>query len=111
METPLFCFVEGVESPAQPGSAQLKAVRLPAALARFLVQLQADGRSPHTVAQYQLHARRFASWLEAEQLPHDVAQLEPEHVTRVLASCTRWGQSRAGTATLPELEGGVSMTP
>jgi integrase/recombinase XerD len=62
------------------------AMRLAAALARFLVQLQADGRSPHTIAQYARHVRRFGSWLEAEHLPDDVAQLEPEHVARFLAS-------------------------
>jgi site-specific recombinase XerD len=57
-----------------------------AALARFLVQLQADGRSSHTVAQYARHVRRFASWLDTEHLPDDVAALEPEHVARFLAS-------------------------
>jgi site-specific recombinase XerC len=56
------------------------------ALARFLVQLEADGRSPHTIAQYARHLRRFAAWLQAEHLPDDVAQLEPEHVARFLAS-------------------------
>ena len=61
-------------------------MRLFAALAHFLVQLQADGRSPHTVAQYERHVRRFGAWLEAEHLPNDVAALEPEHVARFLAS-------------------------
>jgi site-specific recombinase XerD len=61
-------------------------MRLHDALARFLVQLQADGRSHHTIAQYARHVRRFASWLAAEQLPDDVAALEPEHVARLLAS-------------------------
>jgi site-specific recombinase XerD len=61
-------------------------MRLPAALARFEVQLCADGRSPHTVAQYARHARRFGAWLEAEHLPDDVAQLAPDHVARFLAS-------------------------
>ena len=31
-------------------------------LARYLVQLAADGRSSHTIAQYRRHARLFASW-------------------------------------------------
>jgi site-specific recombinase XerC len=61
-------------------------MRLPAALASFLVQLQADGRSPHTVAQYQRHIRRFAAWLDADGLPDDVASLEPEQVAGFLAS-------------------------
>jgi site-specific recombinase XerD len=65
---------------------RLQAMRLPAALARFETQLHADGRSPHTVAQYARHVRRFASWLQAEHLPDDVAALEPEHLARFLAS-------------------------
>jgi integrase/recombinase XerD len=61
-------------------------MRLASALSRFLVQLQADGRSPHTVAQYARHLRRFGAWLEAQHLRDDVAALEPEHVARFLAS-------------------------
>jgi site-specific recombinase XerC len=67
-------------------------MRLADALARFLIQLQADGRSPHTVAQYARHVRRFASWLEAAGLPDDVAALEPEHVARFLASAEALGR-------------------
>jgi integrase/recombinase XerD len=61
-------------------------MHLLAALARFQTQLRADGRSPHTVAQYARHVRRFASWLEVERLPDDIAALAPEHVARFLAS-------------------------
>jgi integrase/recombinase XerD len=61
-------------------------MRLAAALERFQVQLQADGRSPHTVAQYARHVGRFGAWLEAEHLPDDVAALEPGDVARFLAS-------------------------
>jgi site-specific recombinase XerD len=61
-------------------------MRIPDALARFLVQLQADGRSPHTVAQYERHVRRFGAWLEAEGLPDDAAGIDPEHIARFLAS-------------------------
>jgi site-specific recombinase XerD len=56
------------------------------ALSRFLIQLQADGRSPHTVAQYRRHVRRFGAWLDAEHLPDNVASIEPERVARFLAS-------------------------
>lgn len=59
---------------------------LAAARVRFLVQLRADGRSPHTALRYARHVRRFASWLDAECLPDDVAQLEPEGVARFLTS-------------------------
>lgn len=60
-------------------------MRLPAALARFQTHLQADGRSSHTIAQYERHVRRLVSWLEAEGLPDDVGALDPEHVARFLA--------------------------
>ncbi len=32
------------------------------ALSRFLIQLDADGRSPHTLAQYRRHLRTLARW-------------------------------------------------
>jgi len=66
--------------------AQFQAMRLAFALARFLVQLQADGRSPHTVGQYERHIRRFCEWAEAEGVLDDVATVEPEVVARFQAS-------------------------
>jgi hypothetical protein len=50
-------------------------MRLAAAFARFQTQLQADGRSPHTVAQYARHMRRFGAWLEAEGLPDHLVKV------------------------------------
>ncbi len=32
------------------------------ALDRYLLQLEADGRSPHTIAQYRRHVRALARW-------------------------------------------------
>ncbi len=32
------------------------------ALARFLLQLEADGRSRHTIGQYRRHVRLLAAW-------------------------------------------------
>ena len=32
------------------------------ALGRFVRQLEADGRSPHTIRQYQRHVRSLARW-------------------------------------------------
>ena len=32
------------------------------ALEKFLLQLEADGRSPHTVGQYRRHVRTLARW-------------------------------------------------
>jgi len=37
-------------------------LRIAEALEKFLVQLQADGRSPHTIGQYQRHIRLLARW-------------------------------------------------
>ena len=61
-------------------------MRLQFALARFLVQLRADGRSPHTLAQYARHVRRFAEWLDVEHLPDDVAAIEPDQVASFIAA-------------------------
>lgn len=46
------------------------------------------GRRPLVahIALYARHVRKFASWLEGEHLTDDVAQLEPEHVARFVAS-------------------------
>lgn len=68
----------------RPGASS--EMHLHAALASFLVQLQADGRSPHTVAQYERHVRRLEEWLAREGLPNDVGRIEPQHVARFLAS-------------------------
>jgi integrase/recombinase XerD len=92
VEDPDPCIRSAPGRPWRPSSSRdiqahlQAALRLPDALARFEVQLQADGRSPHTVARYQRHVRRFVSWFEADGLPDDVALLEPEHVARFLAS-------------------------
>ena len=38
-------------------------MRVHDALARFLLQLEADGRSPHTLGQYGRHVRLLITWL------------------------------------------------
>jgi integrase/recombinase XerD len=68
----------------RPGATST--MHLHAALASFLVQLRADGRSPHTVAQYERHVRRLGEWLAGQGLPNDVAQIAPEHLARFLAA-------------------------
>lgn len=40
-------------------------MRIGDALEMFLVQLQADGRSAHTIDQYERHVRAFAAWWDA----------------------------------------------
>ncbi len=57
-------------------------MRISDALAMFLVQLQADGRSSHTIKQVERHVRLLARW--AGDPP--VAELGHEHVARFLAS-------------------------
>jgi site-specific recombinase XerD len=45
------------------------------ALSRFLTQLEADGRSPHTIGQYRRHVRALGTWLppgrEIEAVGHE----------------------------------------
>jgi len=50
---------------------------LDAARERFLVQLKADGRSEHTIGQYQRHLLLLAGWAAREGLSADVAALDP----------------------------------
>ena len=45
------------------------------ALDLFVIQLEADGRSPHTVRQYQRHVRALARWAAQERVCCDVAKL------------------------------------
>ena len=56
------------------------------ALDRYLVQLEADGRSPHTIGQYRRHVRLLARWLDAEGLGSDLRDLDHEVLARFLAS-------------------------
>ncbi len=46
------------------------------ALARFLVQLSADGRSPHTIGQYSRHIRLFARWAAGVGHSGDVGEID-----------------------------------
>jgi site-specific recombinase XerC len=57
-------------------------MRVSDALRVYLVQLEADGRSMHTIKQAQRHVRLFASW--ASDLP--IADVGHELVARFLAS-------------------------
>jgi integrase/recombinase XerD len=72
------------------------------ALSLFLVQLEADGRSPHTIGQYRRHVRALARWLAAERLPLDVAAVTHEDVARFVASptvrCRQDGTPKTGTS-------------
>ena len=58
------------------------------ALRKFVVQLQADGRSPHTVGQYKRHIRLLADWLTTEGRSRDVLDVDHEDLACFLASPT-----------------------
>ncbi|MFO1076671.1 MAG: tyrosine-type recombinase/integrase [Planctomycetota bacterium] len=59
---------------------------LQAALQAFLLQLQADGRSPHTIGQYRRHGLALATWLAATGAGTSVADLAPDLVARFFAA-------------------------
>lgn len=60
-------------------------MRLAAALARFVVQLRADGRSSHAVAQYERHVAAFAPRAGTHRLV-DVRAIQSEQVAACLGS-------------------------
>lgn len=59
---------------------------LDSALNSFLTQLVADGRSPHTVAQYERHLRAFGYWLGREAACATLGDLEHETIARYMSS-------------------------
>src|SRR5688572_19527049 len=61
-------------------------MRLPDALERFVVQLQADGRSANTVAQYRRHVDQLARWLADQDVSDELATLSHETLARFLVS-------------------------
>ncbi len=61
-------------------------MNLTEALDVYLVQLEADGRSPHTVGQYRRHIRLLATWLAGEKLSGELVDITHEVLARFLAS-------------------------
>ncbi len=55
-------------------------------LARFLVQLEADGRSPHTTRQYRRHVRLFAAWSAHVGPGGAIDAISHEDIARFLSS-------------------------
>ena len=55
-------------------------------LARYIVQLEADGRSTHTIGQVTRHVRLLAKWIgeiEIEDVRHeDIAEFLASHVVK-----------------------------
>ena len=56
------------------------------ALAQFLAQLEADGRSPHTMAQYRRHVRLLAQWASDGAHSGHVEDFSREDVTSFLTA-------------------------
>ena len=68
-------------------------MRLEEALSLYVVQLDADGRSMHTVRQYQRHVRALSSWLGPEQ---EIEDITPETLARFLTSDLAKGRRGGG---------------
>ncbi len=56
------------------------------ALELFVTQLEADGRSPHTIAQYRRHIRLLAGWAAQGARSGDVGNLDHQDVARFLVA-------------------------
>jgi site-specific recombinase XerC len=78
-------------------------MRIHTAASRYVRQLRADGRSPHTIAQVSRHVGVLARWLVAHRLPTDVRRVTHEHIARFLvsrdATCRPDGEPKKATAT------------
>ena len=61
-------------------------MRVEEALAKYVVQLRADGRSGHTVRQYERHVLLLARWMGEAGMADDVCALTHEEVARFLTS-------------------------
>ncbi|MBK8980675.1 MAG: tyrosine-type recombinase/integrase [Planctomycetes bacterium] len=67
-----------------------------AALQAFLLQLAADGRSPHTIGQYRRHATALADWLATNGGTTDVDAITPDHVAAFFADAATRTSCRGG---------------
>ena len=78
-------------------------MRIEDALDRFVTQLRADGRSDHTIRQYQRHTRAMIGWLAAESRPDRIAAITHEVVAAFLVSpaagCRPDGAAKKATST------------
>lgn len=59
---------------------------LEAALSKYIVQLRADGRSPHTIGQYCRHVGLLGRWLHERGHSGEVEGIDHEAQTQFLAS-------------------------
>ncbi len=65
-----------------PDRACMSDMHINDALSEFLLQLEANGRSAHTIDQYRRHVRGLIAWLAPEE---DVAAITPTALARFLA--------------------------
>ncbi len=56
------------------------------ALSKYLTQIAADGRSPHTAGQYRRHITLLATWLAGRHHSGDVEAIDHETIAQFLAS-------------------------
>ena len=74
----------------------MSAMDLRDALQGFLVQIEADGRSPHTIGQYRRHVTALIRWLDANSAGDDVAELTPALLARFFADGAARDSCRGG---------------
>jgi hypothetical protein len=75
-------------------NTSLPAVSLTEALSLYTAQLEADGRSPHTVAQAGRHGALFARWLATAGESDDVASIVTARVIWSTCSSAQAGPLR-----------------
>src|SRR5215471_15661776 len=61
-------------------------MELAEALSKYVVQLQADGRSPHTIGQYRRHLGLLGTWLKGRGHACAVEEIDHETLAQFLAS-------------------------
>jgi len=61
-------------------------MKIKEALAMFITQLEANGRSLHTVKQYVRHIRLFSRWAHEDRLCDDVSLITHEDIARFFVS-------------------------
>jgi integrase/recombinase XerC len=71
-------------------------MRLLDALDRYVVQLEADGRSEHTIGQYRRHVALLARWLASVGDSDEVGALTHETLAQFLTSPDARGSRRGG---------------
>ncbi len=71
-------------------------MQLQEALQGFLLQLCADGRSPHTIGQYRRHVGTLIDWVATTGAGSDVTDLAPDLLARFFANGAAKNSCRGG---------------